>query len=87
MSSNRKQESKLLSVLKENWLLLFAILYIISPIDVIPDWIPVAGQGDDALVLIIELINQLRKFKQKRASKVIDGEIESSESIQHDQKT
>ncbi|MDQ0221710.1 YkvA family protein [Streptococcus moroccensis] len=28
-----------------------ALLYFLSPIDVVPDWIPVLGQMDDALVI------------------------------------
>ena len=39
--------------MKENWIVLIlvlALLYIISPVDVIPDVIPVAGWADDVLV-------------------------------------
>ncbi|MDD2272995.1 MAG: YkvA family protein [Desulfuromonadaceae bacterium] len=34
----------------------FALLYIFSPIDFIPDYIPVIGLADDALVLAICLV-------------------------------
>ena len=39
--------------MNEKWIalvLVLALLYIISPVDVIPDVIPVAGWVDDALV-------------------------------------
>jgi uncharacterized membrane protein YkvA (DUF1232 family) len=34
-------------------LLVAVIVYLVSPIDLIPDFIPVAGQLDDALVVVI----------------------------------
>ncbi|NAW50410.1 DUF1232 domain-containing protein [Elizabethkingia argentiflava] len=42
-----------------------AILYVLSPIDIIPDWIPVIGAMDDIAVLslaIPALIRELEKF-------------------------
>ena len=33
-----------------------ALLYVISPIDIFPDMLPVRGQIDDVLVLIVSLI-------------------------------
>jgi uncharacterized membrane protein YkvA (DUF1232 family) len=37
-----------------------ALVYLVSPIDLIPDFIPVAGQIDDALVLLLVLRHLLR---------------------------
>lgn len=62
--------------MKENWLLLLAIVYILSPIDAIPDWLPVVGQADDLLVLLFEIVDRVRKFKNKR---VIEGQIDDFE--------
>lgn len=51
-----------------------ALLYFLSPIDVVPDWIPVLGQMDDALVIAtcwkwvnddIEAYRKWRKSSQK----------------------
>ena len=36
-------------------LLVVAIAYLASPIDLIPDFIPVAGQVDDAIVVVLAL--------------------------------
>ena len=43
-----------------------AILYLISPLDVIPDFIPVAGYADDAAVIawvLNSLAEELKGFK------------------------
>jgi uncharacterized membrane protein YkvA (DUF1232 family) len=44
--------------LKENWLLVVGLLYLISPIDFISDIIPIVGTVDDAGLLLIELIRR-----------------------------
>jgi uncharacterized membrane protein YkvA (DUF1232 family) len=36
-------------------LLLVAVAYLASPIDLVPDFIPVAGQLDDAIVVVLAL--------------------------------
>jgi uncharacterized membrane protein YkvA (DUF1232 family) len=41
-------------------LLLVVLVYLVSPIDLIPDFIPVAGQLDDAIVVVIGLRVLLR---------------------------
>lgn len=37
------------------WMVL-AVLYVLSPIDLIPDAVPVAGLADDAVVILISLL-------------------------------
>lgn len=37
------------------------IIYVISPIDIIPDVVPVAGQADDLAVIITALIAATKK--------------------------
>lgn len=36
---------------------MLAVLYVLSPIDVVPDALPVAGLADDALVILISIIS------------------------------
>lgn len=50
--------------LRENWMLIVAILYLMFPVDILPDIIPVLGVGDDALVLIGSLLIKYAKFKK-----------------------
>lgn len=55
---------------KKKWLVLGIILYILSPIDLIPDFIPMAGYADDVLLPILFLV----------AEKLLsDGGIEGNE--------
>ena len=58
------------------------LLYVISPIDVIPDWIPIIGQMDDlALVLLAIplLLKETERFlaweNDRLTNKMIDAEI------------
>ena len=60
----------------------FVLLYVISPIDLIPDWIPVIGELDD-LALVIMAIPLLLKETERfliwesglKTNKMIDAEI------------
>jgi len=52
--------------LKKNWLLAFAVLYVLSPIDILPDQIPLIGQVDDALLVLVELIRKYNEYKREK---------------------
>jgi uncharacterized membrane protein YkvA (DUF1232 family) len=55
--------------LKEHWLLLAAVLYVLSPIDLIPDILPAIGGVDDSLLLVIELLREYGKYKKGSTGK------------------
>lgn len=42
------------------WLLGLAIAYLVSPVDLIPDWIPLLGQLDDLVIVPLLLWAALR---------------------------
>jgi uncharacterized membrane protein YkvA (DUF1232 family) len=50
--------------LKKNWLLIVALIYVLLPVDLIPDIIPLAGQTDDALVVLIEIIKRYLEYQK-----------------------
>jgi uncharacterized membrane protein YkvA (DUF1232 family) len=52
------------------------VLYMLSPLDVVPDWIPVLGQADDLVVLMAGLNLFLRacpKWLVEEHEEVLDG--------------
>ncbi len=61
-----------------------AIIYILSPLDIIPDWIPVIGALDDFGILALTLpfvLKELEKFlaweqeQKNRTNNITDAEI------------
>lgn len=48
------------------WIYLAAALYILSPIDVVPEVIPVLGVMDDLLVILLAFGPALTKWRQKK---------------------
>lgn len=64
------------------YLPLAALVYLISPIDLMPDFIPLLGQLDDVGVIMVLLSIALRAFEQtpdqkkkKKYGDVIDVEV------------
>ncbi|MCA9380499.1 DUF1232 domain-containing protein [Candidatus Dojkabacteria bacterium] len=53
---------------KENWLIILSVLYIIFPLDFIPDFIPWVGFGDDITVVATNLLVTWLKKKSARSS-------------------
>lgn len=73
--------------LKKNWTVIFAVLYLLSPLDFIPDIIPVLGVSDDLIVLLVTLAIKFLDYKNNqdkntaqtpkgfKNTKILDGEI------------
>ena len=53
----------------EKVLIVAALLYLISPVDFVPDWIPVAGLLDDAGIAALVLDYVLKRMGDKRDGK------------------
>ncbi len=49
---------KLKAFAKDNWIVIVAIIYLLVPIDLIPDFIPVFGKLDDSSILILDLVKR-----------------------------
>lgn len=43
------------------WIILGTLVYLISPIDIVPDFIPIAGQIDDVMILTL-LLNEVSQL-------------------------
>lgn len=72
------------------WVILFTVIYIISPIDIIPDWfIPAVGLIDDGILLTVfvsEMVriyvlphkSSLKNRKQTpKQARIVDVEVEN----------
>lgn len=53
--------------LKENWLLVAAIAYLLLPVDFLPDVLPVLGLSDDLGVLLIALLTKYIQHKKQNS--------------------
>lgn len=64
--------------LKDNWLLVVAVIYVLLPIDIIPDWLLPIGFVDDLGVLLATLLWRYISYKkggEKMHDKIIEGEL------------
>ena len=77
---------KVISFSKKHWKLLLAVAYLLIPVDLVPDFLPVLGVSDDVLVLILTLVMEYLQYRKtfktpttssfnKNSKNVKDGEI------------
>ena len=69
-----KTKNPRIKFIRKNWALILAIVYFFFPLDIIPDFIPGFGWGDDILVLLATLFIKYRNFNKGKDT-VIDGEV------------
>ena len=65
------------------WIILGTLLYVISPIDIAPDFIPIAGQVDDIMILTL-LMTELSQLVLDYAKSRQKGTVSSSEETKSD---
>ena len=54
--------------LKDRWIIIIALVYLILPIDIVSDSIPLLGNVDDFTVLLAGLIKEYADYKKKEKS-------------------
>lgn len=59
----QKEETKIKKIIKIFAILAIAFFYDLSPIDIIPDFIPFLGWGDDLVVTLLSLFFAYKKSK------------------------
>jgi uncharacterized membrane protein YkvA (DUF1232 family) len=77
---------------KYRWLIIVGtLLYLISPIDLLPDVIPIVGQIDDVLILTILvsevsqiLVDRVKSAKTRTTDAVADQTTDSTDSVDVD---
>ncbi|HAG82372.1 MAG TPA: DUF1232 domain-containing protein [Cyanobacteria bacterium UBA12227] len=67
------------------WLILGTLFYILTPIDIAPDFIPIIGQIDDVMILTL-LVSEVSQWLIDSA-KARKGETVASESVNPTEQT
>lgn len=62
MQENQIKTKK--SFLAQHWLLVVAIIYLLLPVDLVPDTIPVLGLLDDAGLLLVQLLQEYNRWRR-----------------------
>ncbi|MGL6343120.1 MAG: YkvA family protein [Waterburya sp.] len=73
------------------WVMLGTIIYLISPIDIAPDFIPVLGQIDDVMLagLLFTELSQMvmTKLQSRQENKNVTTETSGNETVDVDAET
>jgi len=73
------------------WMIIGTLVYLISPIDIAPDFIPIVGQIDDVMLatLLVTEVSQLflEKFKARQEDVVSSSETTDSNTVEVEAET
>lgn len=74
---------KLLKLLRKHWRILIVLVYLISPIDLIPDALAPVGFADDLLVIIAALASYLKQKQTEKMHEIAEnkGDILEGELV------
>ena len=67
------------------WVVLGTIVYLVSPIDIVPDFIPIAGQIDDIMVLTLfmtEISQVVFDYAKSRKDKATSPETDQTVDVE-----
>jgi len=67
------------------WMILATLAYVISPIDIAPDFLPIVGQIDDVMIvslLISEVSQLLFDYMRQRQEKPVSPSTKEGETIE-----
>jgi hypothetical protein len=67
--------------LKHGWWVVICGLYILSPIDAIPDFIPILGQMDDFGILMFMAYNLVQWFRTREAATCPPNTLASGDGV------
>ncbi len=73
---------KIKSFIKKHWKVILVIIYVISPIDLIPDVLMPLGYTEDLLLVVTMILDYYKrkkaeeKFTFTNEDKPVDGEVE-----------
>lgn len=65
------------NIIKKHWLLVFALIYFLLPVDVIPDFIPLFGHAEDILFLLFSIFQTYKAYKKENnlTKDILEGEV------------
>ena len=64
IKSQTEQKHNVSTFLRDNWITIAILLYLVSPVDLISEGIfPIVGSADDAVAVLIEIVRLWKKSR------------------------